>query len=190
MTLNDPAVVQVLEQMHDAYERALVANDIVALNSCFWDSGQVVRYGVSEQLYGTDELLAYRQGPVPSFTDRRIVRRAISTFDATLATVMSEIAFLANGVPRRIRQSQTWVQLPDVGWRVVAAHVSVPLAPVAADFPWGAYADSMARTLGLPLAAAHRPGVVVNLERTAAIAAPLLAFALPDDVEPASVFTP
>jgi hypothetical protein len=103
---------------------------------------------------------------------------------------MSEIEMRVNGVPRRSRQSQTWVQLPEVGWRVVAAHVSVALSAAGGDSPWGAYADGMARTLGLFLDAAHRPGVVANLERTAAIAAPLLAASLPDDAEPAPVFTP
>jgi hypothetical protein len=52
-----------------------------------------------------------------------------------------------------------------------------------------AYADTVASRLGLTLAEAHRAGVVGNLERTAAIAAPFLAFALPDEAEPAPVFT-
>ena len=189
MIENDPALVQELARLHDAYEQALLANDVEALNGYFWDSPRVVRYGVAEQLYGSEELRAYRQGPTPAYTGRRIVRRAVSTFGSACATVMAEVAFLINGVPRAVRQSQTWVQLPSVGWRIVAAHVSAPLSPAQVGSPWGAYADAMADTLGLPLAGGYRPGVVANLERTAAIAAPFLAFPLPDSAEPAPTFS-
>jgi hypothetical protein len=190
MTLNDPALVKMLEELHDAYEEALAANDVEALDRFFWNSPCVVRYGVAEQLYGADAVRAYRQTHSPPFTNRRIVRREVCTFGSDCATVMSEIELLINGVPRRNRQSQTWARLPELGWRIVSAHVSVPIAPVAADSPWAAYADSAARALDLPIAADHRPGVAANLERTAAIAAPLMAFPLSDEAEPAPVFTP
>ena len=188
MTVNDPDVVDELARLHDAYERALTANDVEALNACFWDSSHVVRYGVAEQLYGTDMLRAYRQGHTPAYTGRRLVRREISTFGSAFATVMSEFELLLNGVPRANRQSQTWVRLPAIGWRIVTAHVSSPLSSPPPGSSWGAYADAVAGTLGLPLPAAYRPGVVANLERTAAIAAPLLAMPLADDAEPAPVF--
>lgn len=187
-TLNDPALVRLLARLHDAYERALTANDVEALTEFFWDSAHVVRFGIAEQLYGADELRAFRQGHAPPFTTRRIVRREICTFGPACATVMSEIEIVINDIPRRNRQSQTWVALPSVGWRIVAAHVSVPFFPPAGQ-PWGTYADATAQALGLPLSSEHRPGVVANLQRTAAIAAPLLAIPLPDDLDPAPVFT-
>lgn len=189
MTVNDVDLVQALARLHDAYEQALAANDVDALNAFFWDSPHVVRYGVAEQLYGTGELRAYRQGHTPPYTERRIVRRQIATFGPAFASVMSEVEMLVAGVRRTSRQSQTWVQIPAVGWRIVSAHVSAPLSLPRTDSPWGAYADSMAGHLELPLADAYRPGVVANLERTAAIAAALLAFSLPDEAEPAPVFT-
>ncbi len=185
MILNDPALVAMLAGLHDAYERALAANDIAALRAFFWDSPHVVRYGVAEQLYGSGELQAYRQSHTPAYTGRRIVRREIATFGAACATIMTEIELVIDGLPRANRQSQTWILLPGLGWRIVAAHVS---APLAVESPWSGYADSMARTLGLALSAEHRAGVIGNLERTAAIAAPLLAFSLPDETEPASHF--
>ena len=190
MTFNDLAVAEVIAELHDAYEQALGANDVEALSALFWDSPRVVRYGVAEQLYGAEELRAYRQGHTPPYTERRIARREISTFGSTFATVMSEIEMRIGGARRQSRQSQTWVLIPEIGWRIVAAHVSVPISQALGDSPWGAYADAMARALGLPLADGHRPGVVANLERTAAIAASLLAFPLPDGAEPAPVFTP
>jgi hypothetical protein len=186
MILNDPALLATLAGLHDAYERALAANDIAALRAFFWDSPHVVRYGVAEQLYGSGELQAYRQSHTPAYTGRRIVRREIATFGPACATIMTEIELMIDGQPRANRQSQTWILLPELGWRIVAAHVSAPL--VAAESPWAVHADSMARILGLALAAEHRSGVIGNLERTAAIAAPLLAFSLPDETEPASHF--
>lgn len=189
MTNGDPALVDEIGRLHDAYERALAANDIDALTAFFWDSPHVVRYGVAEQLYGADELRTYRQGHAPPFTERRIARRAISVFGSTFASVMAEIEMLIGGARRSSRQSQSWVLMPDTGWRIVAAHVSAPLSANRSSSTWASYVDAQALALGLPLAAEHRPGVVANLERTAAIAAPLLAFQLPDDADPAPVFT-
>ena len=74
------------------------------------------------------------------------------------------------------------------GWRIAAAHVSLALVPPESE--WALYADRAASALALPLAAPHRPGVVQNLERAAAIAAPLLAHPLPAGTEPAPVFVP
>ena len=190
MTLNEPELLTVLTRLHDAYERALASNDVEALNGFFWVSPHVVRYGVAEQLYGVEELRAYRQGHTPPFTDRRLVRRVLTVFGSSHATVMAEIELLVGGIPRTVRQSQTWVLLPEVGWRIVAAHVSRPLSAAPAGPDWGVFADAMARVLDLPVAAAHRPAVVTNLERTAAIAEGLLAFPLPAETDAAPVFTP
>jgi 1,6-anhydro-N-acetylmuramate kinase len=191
MTLNDADRVATLTRLHDAYEQALAANDVEALNAFFWTSPLVVRYGVAEQLYGVEELRAYRQGHTPPFTSRRLTRRVITVFGTSHATVMAEIEVVSAGVPRTVRQSQTWVCLPKEGWRIVAAHVSRPLQAAPAGAPdWGAYVDATARTLELPVSAAHRPAVIANLERTAAIAASLLAFPVPADTETAPVFQP
>jgi len=53
-----------------------------------------------------------------------------------------------------------------------------------------AYVDAAATLIGLPLDSAHRPGVVLNLERIAQMAALVMEFALPDETEPAPVFKP
>ena len=57
-------------------------------------------------------------------------------------------------------------------------------------FDMEAYVDAAAALVGLPLDPEHRPGVVLNLERIAVLAALLMAFPLPDDTEPAPVFSP
>ena len=51
-----------------------------------------------------------------------------------------------------------------------------------------AYVDAAAALIELPLDPAHRPGVVLNLERIAQMAALFMEFPLPDAAEPASVF--
>jgi Protein of unknown function (DUF4089) len=51
-------------------------------------------------------------------------------------------------------------------------------------------AEAMADFLGLPLEEAYRAGVTMHLNAAHDIAAPLLAFPLDDDAEPAPVFTP
>ena len=53
-----------------------------------------------------------------------------------------------------------------------------------------AYVDAAAALIGLTIDPAHRPGVVVNLERIAQMAALVMEFPLPDEAEPAPVFRP
>ena len=57
-------------------------------------------------------------------------------------------------------------------------------------FDAAAYVDAAAALVGLPLDPAHRPGVVLNLERIAQMAALVTDFPLPDAAEPAPVFRP
>lgn len=53
-----------------------------------------------------------------------------------------------------------------------------------------AYVDRAAALIALPLDPAHKPGVVANLGRTAAIAKLVTEFPLPDDIEPGPVWRP
>src|SRR5258708_7070774 len=187
-TVNDPAVIAEIATLHDAYESALAVNDIETLIRYFWDSPEVVRYGVIEHLYGAEEIKAYRKSNAVVVTDRRLLQREIVTFGSDCASVMCEFSQVARGKVGHSRQSQTWIRFPDAGWRIVEAQVCLaPPPPVGA---WAGYAQRAAAVLALPLAARHRPGVEQNLERAAAIVAPLLALTLPADTEVAPVFTP
>jgi hypothetical protein len=58
------------------------------------------------------------------------------------------------------------------------------------SFDAEAYVDAAAALIGLPLDPAHRPGIVLNLERIAQMAALVMAFPLPEETEPAPVFEP
>lgn len=50
--------------------------------------------------------------------------------------------------------------------------------------------DEAAKAIGLPIAAASRDKVILNYERSLAIAGPLLDLELDDELTPAPVFRP
>ena len=58
------------------------------------------------------------------------------------------------------------------------------------DQAWAIYLDAMTDMIGLPVAAAHREATIAQLKLNAAIAAPLLAFEIPEGTNPAPVFKP
>src|SRR3954465_9523551 len=89
--INAPAVVAEVTVLHDAYERALAANDVPALTAFFWNSPHIVRYGVNEHLYGAEAVATYRQSSTPAFTNRHLLRRSILTIGADTASVMCEL---------------------------------------------------------------------------------------------------
>ena len=53
-----------------------------------------------------------------------------------------------------------------------------------------AYVEATAQLVGLSLDPAHLPGVIVNLERIAQMAGLVMEFPLPEETEPAPVYTP
>ena len=187
--INAPAVVAEITALHDAYERALAANDVPALNAFFWDSPYVVRFGVAEHLYGAEAVALYRHGSSPEFTERTLLRRTVLTFGTETASVMCELKQSIHQRTRHTRQSQHWVRFPRVGWKIVSAHVSHALNPPGLNPAWDDYVDHTAAAIGLPIERSFRSGVVQQLQRTAALVSPLLAFPLPADVEAAPVFT-
>jgi hypothetical protein len=123
MILNDPAVLAEVTAAVDAYEMALMDNDVEALDAFFWHSPLTVRFGVAENLYGFEAIAAFRVGRSGGSPKRARLRTEIVAFGADLAVANVEFRRLdAQG--RLGRQSQTWVRTPD-GWKVCAAHVSL-----------------------------------------------------------------
>jgi ketosteroid isomerase-like protein len=121
MVLDDPAVVAEVRAAFDRYEAALMANDTAALDALFWDSPNTVRYGNAENLYGIDEIRAFRSARSTVDLARELARTVIHTFGADFAVAAT--LYRRRGSGKTGRQMQTWVRTPD-GWRVVAAHVS------------------------------------------------------------------
>ncbi len=52
MEVNRPDVVAQVKAAFDAYERALVQNDIDTMNALFWSAPETVRYGIAEIQHG------------------------------------------------------------------------------------------------------------------------------------------
>ena len=52
------------------------------------------------------------------------------------------------------------------------------------------WVDAASQAIGLPIAPEYRANVILNVERSLAIAQPLLAVELDDDLTPAPVFRP
>jgi len=186
--INDPAVVAEIAQCCEAYEKALVANDVPTLTRFFWDSPHAVRFGVGEQLYGAEEISAFRQKRVINFTERRATRFTVLALGADVGIAMLEFSVMVAGTPRQGRQTQVWVRFENTDWKIASAHVSH--AVTAAPDPWLAFVDRAAAALQLPVDNAYRAAVADNVKRTAEVAGPLLAFALPPTTEPAPIFKP
>jgi hypothetical protein len=124
MTINDPSVVAELAALYPRYEHALVANDVDTLVAMFWSSPEVMRFGVTENLYGSDELEAFRKSRPSVGLARTVTRLDIVTFGRDYASITVEFDRASNSGPVHGRQSQVWVRLPE-GWRIVQAHVSL-----------------------------------------------------------------
>lgn len=120
--INLPEVLAEVRAVFERYEDALVNNRVEVLDELFWTSPLTVRYGAAENLYGIDEIRAFRQARPAAGLARTLERTVITTYGRDHATAMTE--FVRAGSTKVGRQSQTWVRLPE-GWRVVAAHVSV-----------------------------------------------------------------
>ena len=58
--INVPEVVAEVQAAFDRYEQALVSNDVQVLDQLFWRSPHTIRYGATENLYGYDEIQAFR----------------------------------------------------------------------------------------------------------------------------------
>lgn len=121
MEINRPDVLQEVTAAFERYETALVTNDVAVLDELFRQDERTIRYGITENLYGYDEIAAFRAGRPSQGLTRTLARTVITTYGEAFATAMT----LFHRTPGKLgRQSQTWVKFEE-GWRVVAAHVSV-----------------------------------------------------------------
>jgi hypothetical protein len=123
MDIDLPDIVAEVTAAFEAYERALIANDVAALDAVFHKDTRVIRFGATENLFGHDEIKAFRAARSPAGLARTLSRTVITAYGRDLA--VASTLFHRAGMPGKVgRQMQTWVRFPE-GWRVVAAHVSV-----------------------------------------------------------------
>ena len=123
-TINDPTVVTEVTDLYLKYEEALSNNNLEVMDTLFWDAPEVVRFGITENLYGSDEVRNFRQNRPNPKIEREISNLKVVTFGKDTATVTLEFRRIINDVERFGRQSQTWYRFTE-GWKVVSAHVSL-----------------------------------------------------------------
>ena len=124
MIINDPEVVAELAALYPQYETALVSNDAETLSAMFWNSDHAVRFGAAENLYGSEEISAFRRARPGVNLARTINRLEIVTFGRDFGSITIEFSRETPGGTIRGRQSQCWVRLSE-GWQIVSAHVSI-----------------------------------------------------------------
>ena len=127
-TPNIPEVVAEVSALFERYEQALIDKDVEVLDATFWNSPYTIRLANNEHGYGFDRIHAHRvaRPPGPGTKEKRL-RLDIVTLGRDFATVT--LVYKVRDRDATGRQMQTWVRFPDVGWRVVAAHVSMIAEP-------------------------------------------------------------
>ena len=126
------------------YERALMSNDVEALDRLFAPGPDTLRGDAVGLLVGHDQISAFRgsRGGAPQ---RTVVETHVQTVDDDHALVVAITELVRGG---RGQQTQLW-ERQEQGWVVTAAHVAVPPP---------AYDARIWRTLGSPLARATGDG--------------------------------
>ncbi len=120
--IDKPDVVAEVTAAFHRYEAALVSNDIAVLDELFWDDTRTVRLGAGENLYGMEQIRAFRAARPAAGLMRQLRNTVITTYGDEFAVCSTE--FTREGSQRIGRQQQSWVKFP-CGWRIVAAQVSL-----------------------------------------------------------------
>lgn len=120
--INAPDVLQEVTTQFYRYEKALTGNDIDVLDELFWHSSFTVRLGAGENLYGIEQIQAFRAARPSKGLDRTLHNTVITTYGRDFAVCSTE--FTRANTDKIGRQQQSWVRFPE-GWRIVAAQVSL-----------------------------------------------------------------
>ncbi len=126
LEINIPEIVAEVTAAHDRYEIAVTSNDVAVLDELFWDSPHTLRFGATENLYGYDQIAAFRKARAADNLERDVRKVTITTYGRDYAT--TNVEFTRATTDRIGRQSQAWLRT-DEGWRIVAAHVSLMVPP-------------------------------------------------------------
>jgi hypothetical protein len=123
MLVDLPDVVAEVTEQFARYEKALVTNDVAVLDELFRADSRTLRYGMGENLYGHDAIMAFRAARSTAGLMRRTAGTVITTYGRD--TAVASTLFYRETAPRKVgRQMQTWVRFAE-GWKIVAAHVSM-----------------------------------------------------------------
>ncbi len=123
MTPNLPEIVEEVRDLFEAYETALVEKDVAVLDATFWESPHTIRYAMHENGYGFEEIHRHRVAR-PAGPGIKEERRRLEILTLGRDHSVVNLEFKVRGRDLIGRQSQTWARFPELGWKVVAAHVS------------------------------------------------------------------
>jgi hypothetical protein len=87
MEIDLPEVADEVRAAFEAYERALVANDVAALDAMFWDNPRTVRFGSTENLFGYEAIKAFRAARSPVGLARSLSDTVITAYGRDVAIV-------------------------------------------------------------------------------------------------------
>jgi ketosteroid isomerase-like protein len=118
------AVEAEIRAAFDAYEAALVGNDVEALIGFFWNDPRAVRLGADGGLWGFDAIAAFRRVRDAQDVGRTLARVEIVALSPEIG--VANALYRRTGSGRDGAQSQVWLRTQE-GWRIASAHVS--LAP-------------------------------------------------------------
>jgi hypothetical protein len=123
--LDLPAVRDAVGRSFLSYDAALLAGDVAALDTWFFNGPEATRFGLGQELYGAEEIARWRRS-APRVLRTALRRHDVVTIGEHAAVVTAEFDELgAVG-----RQTQTWVRA-QAGWRVLSGHVSTRATVVA-----------------------------------------------------------
>ncbi len=124
MEVDLPDVLAEVTAQFARYEKALVENDVAVLDELFRADPRTLRYGIGENLYGYDAIMAFRAARSPVGLMRSTAQTVITAYGRDAAVASTLFYRDAWGGGRVGRRMQTWVRFPE-GWKIVAAHVSI-----------------------------------------------------------------
>jgi hypothetical protein len=123
MEIDRPEIIAEVRSALDAYETALMTNDIPTLEAMFWDDPRTVRLGVNEILFGMDAIRRFRRAQTGGYQQRERLEVRITTFGDDVGVTNIVYRRVATGMIGR--ETKIFARMPGVGWRVVSAHVSL-----------------------------------------------------------------
>src|SRR4029079_3024137 len=90
MDIDLPDVLAEVSAQFARYEKALVSNDVAVLDELFRSDPRTLRYGIGENLYGYDAIMAFRAARSPVGLMRRTDRTVITTYgrDTAVASTL------------------------------------------------------------------------------------------------------
>src|SRR5262245_61120012 len=102
-----PDVVAEVTAAFERYEKALVSNDVAVLASIFRDDPRVIRYGGGENLYGYQEIAAFRAARSPVSLARTLSKTVITAYgrDVAVASTLFHRPSMVGKIGRQDRKS-------------------------------------------------------------------------------------